>query len=688
MFHRLTLRSICVGLIFIITFYTLYVSVQGNQGNPASTSPPVLASANSPAINVPTHPSPNEEIERLEKAVKELERRLGEKEREMERLREDAVAVREEGQANLARLSEQQQRLVQPAGSQVLASCSVAADGELVRRCADGLFPWQVKSTHDRTVQGLPRHTDVGGVRYFGRPANASQHADSLAGLPQSTVPRRLDEAFFCPAAKANVAAWQEERVGLSWRAGGGEHRGFLTSAAHQEAARHPQWFCNKLAVNLAPWPLVTPRTRVTDVAIAIFTGDNIAYSRAVAVRDAWLHRFPNAILLAQSGDHNIPIVGMSERYPTLVSSRATAVQAMQLLAYRELLARFPTARWFYTVGCDTYVHADHLLRLLDEYDPDVDHWVAPASWPDSKGIPAGFDTSGYPRWTLGREDNTFHWMSGAFGWFLSHEAATTFDNALDAFMADPAIPAGCNCPDLLTGMLLSLLGYEPLYLRDKWERAMLAYAVDDKASRPDIVDEYLLYHYVTPRKMVAIDQRAAHEKLDRLLNAGSTSHLVAYAREVINERAAMQRRHQADLRYILEHPDAVRTTNFFDVPTDGPRTETTVHYRASQQPDGIDGVYPGSGVGHQSPWFSQWPSRGTLRPVNSISAKSTATATATAGRAAAASAAEATKAAAAAQVAAADEVAGDAIHSAASVSDLQLDKAISSFRYRPDHSV
>ena len=31
-------------------------------------------------------------------------------------------------------------------------------------------------------------------------------------------------------------------------------------------------------------------------------------------------------------------------------------------------------------------------------------------------------------------------------------------------------------------------------------------------------VDEYMIYHYMTPRKLLAVDQRVQHEKLDRMV--------------------------------------------------------------------------------------------------------------------------------------------------------------------------
>ncbi len=49
----------------------------------------------------------------------------------------------------------------------------------------------------------------------------------------------------------------------------------------------------------------------------------------------------------------------------------------------------------------------------------------------------------------------------------------------------------------------------------------MLAADVDSYDSTPRRVEEYVLYHYLYPSKMVAADERIKHEKLDRIINCG-----------------------------------------------------------------------------------------------------------------------------------------------------------------------
>jgi hypothetical protein len=80
------------------------------------------------------------------------------------------------------------------------------------------------------------------------------------------------------------------------------------------------------------------------------------------------------------------------------------------------------------------------------------------------------------------------------------------------------------NRPNRLvgSGMLLSLLGHSITEIKGKYQFASLAYAVDS-TSMGDIAykqPEFITYHYTSPRKMLAADQRVMHEKVDRMVNA------------------------------------------------------------------------------------------------------------------------------------------------------------------------
>ena len=184
---------------------------------------------------------------------------------------------------------------------------------------------------------------------------------------------------------------------------------------------------------------------------------------------------------------------------------------------------RFPDKEWYFVAGCDTYLNLDNVLRMLEEFDSSEDHWIAksrypdepmPAgvglkleNWPDYKSRPSAKDAS-IPGYT---------WTSGAWSWFLSNSVAKRYADNLDRFLAEVDSLKICYCPDKVTGLFLNLLGYDITPIPGKWNKGYQHCAPDTKASPVVDMYDYSLAHYMTPRKMMALHERALHEKADRL---------------------------------------------------------------------------------------------------------------------------------------------------------------------------
>ena len=66
---------------------------------------------------------------------------------------------------------------------------------------------------------------------------------------------------------------------------------------------------------------------------------------------------------------------------------------------------------------------------------------------------------------------------------------------------------------------------------------------------------EMAIMHYVTPRKLLAADQRAEHEKLDRMVNAGAVQDIVDHFRLFIDKHFEILRRKQTEMKYLAAQP-------------------------------------------------------------------------------------------------------------------------------------
>lgn len=272
-----------------------------------------------------------------------------------------------------------------------------------------------------------------------------------------------------------------------------------------------------------------------------------------------------------------------------------TNAQLLQLHGLRHLVASHPDAKWFFVAGDDTYLHPDFTLQMLDAYDPAEPLWLANYPVRDRLGVTAAGRwvlkattqeklEEWYPMWRSRHSTGAFEWASGATSWWLSRPAAQRYVDALDGFLQRVAVGKICYCPDVLSGLILSLMGLRVTSI-PAFHRKMHAYAVDSKDVDHSDHGEVVLYHYVQPGRMPGIDQCAHHNKLDRMVNAGDPAAVLAYAREFAAVHRGVAARRDAQLRLHCRKLDAEKQLRA--LPLDG---EVGAVEEAARRGDG-DGV-------------------------------------------------------------------------------------------------
>jgi len=85
---------------------------------------------------------------------------------------------------------------------------------------------------------------------------------------------------------------------------------------------------------------------------------------------------------------------------------------------------------------------------------------------------------TGWDNW-WGKEKKQFEWYTGAIGWFLSNSVMKAYAENVDKFMTENNIRKICYCPDKITGMILSLLGYHITIFPKEWVNGWDSMAVD-----------------------------------------------------------------------------------------------------------------------------------------------------------------------------------------------------------------
>ncbi len=121
-----------------------------------------------------------------------------------------------------------------------------------------------------------------------------------------------------------------------------------------------------------------------------------------------------------------------------------------------------------------------------------------------------------YPNRALG---GNFTWSSGAWGWFLSNPVAKAYAEAWPSFQKTHDAEH-CYCPDLVTGEILTLLGFTITAMPRRYGSGFQGPRPEHTIGVTDIM-ERAHYHYLSPRMMLAAHWRALHEKLDRMIAAG-----------------------------------------------------------------------------------------------------------------------------------------------------------------------
>jgi hypothetical protein len=163
-----------------------------------------------------------------------------------------------------------------------------------------------------------------------------------------------------------------------------------------------------------------------------------------------------------------------------------------------------------------------------------------------------------------------------------------------------------CYCPDKVAGLVLSLLGFKISPLAGKWRTGKWApLSMDSVGSYGDSAynaGENIVYHYVSPRKMLAADQKAQHEKLDRIINADDAQGVVDFTRETIDHHFKALRKQQVMIKYLADQgykgnrslvqnwgDPKFKWNHYNDIPDTDPQEETRACSKArGDKPDQV----------------------------------------------------------------------------------------------------
>jgi hypothetical protein len=281
-----------------------------------------------------------------------------------------------------------------------------------------------------------------------------------------------------------------------------------------------------------APYADVPPTRRSryepADIAIGVYTALRFLRTRAHAARDTYLARHPaNRVFFYTGGNDSlglfdvVAVPGAGESYNSAFGK--------QMHALVHMWEHANDAKWFYVIGCDTYVFMDYLLPMLDPYDADEPHIL---------GCCAG----NFSLAAIGMKRDPVWFGSGGAGIFLSRALMAKIVPKVDEFVKriwPPTVPS----VDVATAYLAKLQGHVFELVNNMFattpEQAL-------KHHHPGTEIENAVWHFMHPTKMFDLDEFYLNQKLDRLARMPAEHAarlLLEFSRDFVRTHFRTQRR-------------------------------------------------------------------------------------------------------------------------------------------------
>lgn len=252
-----------------------------------------------------------------------------------------------------------------------------------------------------------------------------------------------------------------------------------------------------------APYAEV-PRSRFNryapeDIAIGVYTALRFLRTRGHAVRDTFLARHPeNRVFYFTGGNDSlglfdvVAVAGAGESYHSAFGK--------QMHALKHMWEKASDAKWFYVIGCDTYVFMDYLLTMLDPFDADEPHIL-------------GCCASNFDLAQMGMKSETVWFGSGGAGIFLSRALMAKMIPKLDDFVQRIWPPTVPNV-DVATAYLAKLVGHNFQVIGNMFATSP-EQALKHHHTGAEI--ENAVWHFLHPTKLIDMDEFYLNQKLDRL---------------------------------------------------------------------------------------------------------------------------------------------------------------------------
>ncbi|CAF0862373.1 unnamed protein product [Didymodactylos carnosus] len=290
----------------------------------------------------------------------------------------------------------------------------------------------------------------------------------------------------------------------------------------------HPTLLKFRLIPNPNQNWLKAHRYQESDIAFVIYTSSKFYHTRAMALRDTWLSRVTNYYFLSSKPYSNLPVTVIKNAGEDYVSNMKKIFYGLQLI-YGQQISKPLNERqkWYYLIGCDTYVNVRHLLKRLESYDYQQIYYIG-----GHTGHEKCYDTPG----------GSIIFPSGGGGFLLSFKLLEKLQVNLTDYLENKW-PNTNPMSDVALACLIKRIGHNLTQVEGFWSHTPAQMVQFDGFAAVQKVIEPNNWHYVMPADMINLDEFYSFQYVDRLANDQNLEEMVEFIRLFIKKHYEILRK-------------------------------------------------------------------------------------------------------------------------------------------------
>lgn len=320
---------------------------------------------------------------------------------------------------------------------------------------------------------------------------------------------------------------------------GGNSFFGRLWQKRSTHPAQHLKQYCSKIPNPIDGWQRAE-RYKESDVAFLIATGAPFYRTRARAVRETWASRVTNYYFLSSVPYPSLPVTIIENTGEDYQSNTKKIFLGLEMIyKSQQKLPSSQRHKWYFLVGCDTYVNVPYFLKRLENYDYRKPYFLG-----GSTAINKCFHKNGTSYDSVFVGGNTAHVFSAAL---MESMYPHLSDYVLSVWPQPNHTSTALS--DVALSCLIFSLGHNMTILSGFWrhtpDKVIEEFGLEEALS----VKEPSSWHYSHPAMMMDLDEFYAHEFVDRLKNDHNWKELVDFTRLFVTTHYALLRKTYAERR-------------------------------------------------------------------------------------------------------------------------------------------